>query len=222
MAAELWTIVPMRGFESGKTRLAAAIDSDARVRLNRWLLVRTLKVIKRWRRGLKRCVVVTPCDQVLELARRAGAAVVRETKSANDLNQALALGASYAAANRAGRVLVLACDLPDLTVEALRALTRAAAHPEQLVLAPDSAGTGTNAMLVAACPDLQFRFGEHSFARHRKWAAARGWPVAVIARPELAFDLDTPEDLAAWLARGAPTDARLRRALLRPSAQGRF
>ncbi|MBI4190744.1 MAG: 2-phospho-L-lactate guanylyltransferase [Betaproteobacteria bacterium] len=202
MTSEIWTIVPMHGIERGKSRLAAAIGAAGRARLNRWLLVRTLKVIERWCGDLKHCVVVSPCDQALELAQRAGAAVVREMKDANDLNGALALGVLYATANGADKVLVLSCDLPDLTAESLRAFTRTAGHPQEMVLAPDKAGTGTNALLVDARRDVEFRFGEESLAQHREWAAARGWQVSVIARPELGFDLDTPDDLTTWLKRG--------------------
>jgi 2-phospho-L-lactate guanylyltransferase len=202
MTPEIWTIVPMRGMESGKSRLAAVIDSASRACLNRWLLARTLKVIERWRGDLRHCVVVSPCNQALELAQRAGALVLCEAAGANDLNRALAIGASHAAANGAGKVLVLPCDLPDLTVESLDALAIESGRAQHMVLAPDLAGTGTNALLVDACPDVEFRFGERSFARHCEWAAARGLTISVCARAELGFDLDTPQDLAAWLSRG--------------------
>ena len=159
MTSEIWTIVPVRGIERGKSRLAAVLDAASRARLNHWLLVHTLQVIERWRGDLKHCVVVSPCDQALELAQHAGAAIVREVKDANDLNRALALGMSYATANGAGKVLALSCDLPDLTAESLCALTSTAEHPEHMVLAPDKAGTGTNALLVDARRDVEFRFG---------------------------------------------------------------
>lgn len=201
MTVELWTVVPMRGIEQGKSRLAAVLDVANRARLNRWLLARTLAVVERWRGDLEHCVVVSPCDQALELAQRMGAAVVREMQDASGLNRASALGASYAAAHGAGRVLVLCCDLPDLTPESLHALAGAAGDPEHMVLAPDLAGTGTNALLVGARPDLEFSFGERSCARYREWAAAHGWTVSICARPELGFDLDTPDDLAAWSGR---------------------
>lgn len=202
MTSEIWTIVPIRGIERGKSRLAAVLDVASRTRLNRWLLARTLAVVERWRGDLKHCAVVSPCDQALELAQRIGAAVVREMKDANDLNRASALGASYAAAHGARKVLVLSCDLPDLTPESLRALTGTAGNSEHMALAPDLAGIGTNALLVDAYSDFEFSFGECSYARYREWAAAHGWTISVCARPELGFDLDTPDDLAAWSSRG--------------------
>ncbi len=36
------------------------------------------------------------------------------------------------------------------------------------------------------------------YASYLAWAESQGWTVSVCARPELTFDLDTPEDWAAW------------------------
>jgi 2-phospho-L-lactate guanylyltransferase (CobY/MobA/RfbA family) len=66
-------------------------------------------------------------------------------------------------------------------------------------VAPDRRGTGTNA-LIASAEEVEFRFGEGSCARHLMLAAERGWTAAVVSHPQLALDLDTPEDLAAWRA----------------------
>ena len=201
MTSEIWTIVVIRGIERSKSRLVGANGAAGRARLNRWLLVHTLKVIERWRGDLKHCVVVSSCDQALELAQCIGAAVVRERHDANDQSCAAAFGVSYAAANGAAKVLILPCDLPDLTVEALDALASNSACRQHMVLAPDMAGTGTNALLVDACPDVEYGFGERSYSRHCELAQARGWTFSVCARPELGFDLDTPQDLAAWSSR---------------------
>jgi hypothetical protein len=61
---------------------------------------------------------------------------------------------------------------------------------------------------MPARPPLAPRFGTGSRARHRRLAVARGRAALECMRPELAFDLDTPEDLArwpraAWLAAGS-------------------
>lgn len=202
MSADIWTIVPMRGIEHGKSRLATVLDAARRAALNRWLLARTLKVVGCWHGGLDQCVVVSPCQEALQLADSAGAVAVQETAHAGNLNRALDQGVAYAAAQSAGRILVLACDLPELTVAALRALTAAASAPLHMALAADKAGTGTNAMVVDARRVLEFRYGECSLERHRQWAVTHGLHVKVMTHPELGFDLDTPDDLAAWLHRG--------------------
>lgn len=199
-ASLLWTVVPVRGITNGKSRLAGALNAGARTRLNRQLLERTLTVVNCWR-GLTRCVVVSPCEEALATAAHLGASGVLETPDAAGLNGAAALGASYASDRGARSILVLPCDLPYLTPESLTAVTHAAKTTRHMVIAPDKAGTGTNALLMSAQRPFEFRYGEQSFARHLLLSAERGWTAAICARPELAFDLDTPEDLAAWQER---------------------
>lgn len=201
MIPDIWTIIPMRGIESGKSRLAGVLTAGARSRLNRWLLLHTLSVVERWAGGLGRCIVVTPCRKTRELAVRAGASVVREEAGIRDLNRALMMGASRAKARGAEAIMVVACDLPHLNPAALTALARQGRRVPSLVLAPDAAGIGTNALLLRGHADFEFRFGEHSLARHLEMAGRREWTAAICSRPELAFDLDTPEDLAVWSKR---------------------
>lgn len=198
MIADTWTVLPVRGIASGKSRLAAVLAAPARAALNRWLLRNTLAVIRQWRGNLRRCVVISPCAEVLTAARRAGAHTVAEPAGTESLNGAVAKGAAFAAAAGAARLMVLPCDLPEITARSLTEFAAAANAPRQLALATDTAGTGTNALLVDAGDELEFYFGEASCARHRAWAAARGWTSMVCRRPELAFDLDTPRDLARW------------------------
>ncbi len=206
----LWTVVPVRGIANGKSRLAAVLDPAGRARLNRLLLTRTLEVMHRWRGDLARCVVVSPCQETLATAARLGAAGVCEPPDACDLNAAAALGAARADENGASSVLIIPCDLPFLTPESLAAVTGESETARHLVIAPDRAGTGTNALLMSAQRPFEFRFGEHSFTRHLSLAAERGWTAAICRRPELAFDLDTPEDLAAWTERAEIAGERAR------------
>ncbi len=218
MTLSIWTLVPMRGIERGKSRLAPVLDDAGRIRLNRWLLDNTLAVIGRWRGNLRHCIVVSPCDQALEIARRAGALDLQETPDADDLNRALALGAMQVAANGADKLLILPCDLPGLTADSLETFAAEGMRPQHMVLAPDAVRAGTNALLVDALPDVEFQFGAMSFARHQAWAAARGWSVTVCARPELEFDLDTPQDFAAWPGSGLyRRDAKMAQPLQRSS-----
>ena len=198
--SDLWTVVPVRGIAKGKSRLAGVLNSGARARLNRQLLERTLTVVDCWS-GLTRCVVVSPCEEALAMATRLGAAGVVETPDAAGLNRAVALGASYASDHGACSILILPCDLPYLTPESLTAVTHAAKTTRHMVIAPDKNGTGTNVLLVSAQSPFEFRYGEQSFARHLLLSAERGEIAAVCAQPELEFDLDTPEDLAAWNGR---------------------
>ena len=64
-----------------------------------------------------------------------------------------------------------------------------------LRIAPDEAGTGTNALYVRPPGWLGFAFGDASCTRHLAQARALGVSVHRVERPGLKFDLDTPADL---------------------------
>ena len=100
------------------------------------------------------------------------------------------------------RLVVLHGDLPNLAADDVAALIDAAAGGPAVAIAPDRLGTGTNGLALRPPGVIGFRFGAGSFAAHRAEAQTAGVDPAVVVRPGLAFDLDTPEDLARWLELG--------------------
>ena len=202
--AGLHVVLTMRGVALSKRRLEAALDVSQRATLNRWLLEHTLKVVRAWLRDMQRCVMVSVCDEALAIARAAGACVIDEPGGALGHNHAAAVGLAHAVAQGARKVMMLPCDLPLLSACALGDFA-ARGETTDLVIAPDRHGTGTNAVLVDAGAGIEFKFGEESRARYHAWARSHGYTFSACERPELAFDLDTPEDLAAWHARQDPT-----------------
>ena len=200
---DLWVVLPVRGLSAGKTRLAGALGPSERMRVNRDLVLHTLRVLGRWLGGLERCLMVSPCARALRLAEQHGAMALRQPRPRAGLNPALRFAVRHAAHSGARRVLILPCDLPLLSVSALDALRAAQRGEMRIVLAPDRARTGTNALLLPSAAGFPLCFGTNSFALHREAASVRGWPLTVCERPELSFDLDTPEDLAAWRSAAA-------------------
>jgi 2-phospho-L-lactate guanylyltransferase len=200
----LYVVLTMRGIHSSKRRLESAVDASARAELNRWLLARTLHVVKEWLDGMGRCLFVTACAEALAIARAAGACAIDEPGGALGHNHAAAVGMAHAASMGGREVMMLPCDLPLLSGGALDAF--AALRDERtLVLAADRHGTGTNALIVDAGAGLEFKFGEGSLGLYDAWARSTRHGVAISTRWELAFDLDTPADLN--LLRASVTDA---------------
>lgn len=217
-------IVPHRGVNAGKSRLSAVLDDVARSRLNRWLLSRTLAAVSTWLADARRCIVVSPCEVTLALARKAGARALPEQAANAGLNDALSQAAVHAAALGACRLLVLPCDLPRLDVAALQALAAVpvADGDGDVVIAPDRHHEGTNALLVDAGVRA-FAFGANSYARHLALGHARGVRTVACVHEALAFDLDTADDFAAWAnSDDAPRDflTTLRRTVPRAASIG--
>jgi len=96
----------------------------------------------------------------------------------------------------ARHVLIIHADLPNVAADDIRALI-AAKQGHDISVAPDKAGTGTNALLLSPDRGFRFAFGPNSFQKHQQEAAARALSLGIVSRPGLSLDIDDPADLAA-------------------------
>lgn len=93
--------------------------------------------------------------------------------------------------------LFIHADLPLLGAGDITALLDAA-EQSGAAIAPDLAGTGTNALAIADGRPFSPAFGPGSLGAHK--AALPG--AAIVAREGLGFDVDEPESLQDAIARG--------------------
>jgi 2-phospho-L-lactate guanylyltransferase len=193
---QAWTIVPIRGLASGKTRLAPALNAADRMALCTRMLLNTLDAIEATFGDLDRCIVVSGDPAARAIAAQRGARTLGDPPGAG-LDGALDAARDAARDGGATQLLVLSADMPDLDPDALQDLLRSAA-PAQPVLVADKCGTGTNGMLLPARLPLRFAFGEDSLRRHSAALDALGLVATFNRDPRLSFDIDTPADLDAW------------------------
>ena len=190
-------IIPHRGLEAAKTRLAAVLDDAERIELARKLLARVLSVA---REACSDVVVISPAESLGPIAAAAGARLI--VQRGMGLNRGLDQARDEALADGIETLCVLHGDLPNLTVDDVTALITAVPVPSGVAIAPDRAGSGTNGLAMRPPGAIGFAFGVGSFEAHRSAVEAAGLPIAIVERPGLAFDLDTPADLARWLELG--------------------
>lgn len=190
-------IVPHRGLAAAKTRLAPVLDAADREALAGRLLARVLSVVHR---ACADVVVITPDEAVRSIAEEAGARLT--VQRGMGLNEGLEQARGEAVREGIGLLGVLHGDLPNLAPDDVTALMDAVPSSGGVAVAPDRAGTGTNGLAQSPGDAVPFRFGIGSFALHRDAAIAAGFPLVIVERPGLAFDLDTPADLARWLELG--------------------
>ena len=102
-------------------------------------------------------------------------------------------------------VLILPADLPTIAAADIDGLTHAGGIGG-FAIAPDTAGSGTNALCLASAQPFRFQFGLGSRHLHLQEAERMGLSPQVVHLPGLQFDVDSPADLSRldgqpWLAR---------------------
>jgi 2-phospho-L-lactate guanylyltransferase len=209
-----WAAVAFKGPVGGKRRLAGLLTEDERARLGQAMLEDVLDSLLEVRE-IEAVLLITPeANLVDQLDRPRVRHVLDDAAGAPGgdigLNPAFGLAQRLAEQATVDALLLMPADLPLCSAAATKGVLRGARSPG-VVLVPDRAAGGTNALLLAPPTALDPSFGEGSFERHRRLAAEAGLEAVVVRRPTLALDIDTPSDVAALLASGV--DCRARRLL---------
>jgi 2-phospho-L-lactate guanylyltransferase len=198
--AGVWALVPAKAFDQGKSRLRPALADAARAAFARMLFDRVLGALAA-SGAVDGVLVATDSPAVAQAARAHDAAVRFDPPAAAGapkptLAAIVDAGLADLAARDAATALVLMADLPELTVDDVRALVAAAARaPVAIVRADDGAHTNALALTPPAC--LRTAFGRlDSFAAHLAAARAAALAVVVVDNARIAFDVDGPADHA--------------------------
>lgn len=196
--AGVYTVVPVKDLRGTKSRLAPVLDPAARAGLTLYMMGRVVSRVLE--AGVDAVGVVSPDPIVLDEALKRGATpLVQESRG---LNPALEEGRAWATEKGASALLVLPADLPLIEAEDVRAVLAESAGGAPVVISPDGARTGTNALFLRPPDALPFLFGPDSFEAHLKAAGDRDADARVCENQHLSFDLDTAEDLAKYREEG--------------------
>jgi 2-phospho-L-lactate/phosphoenolpyruvate guanylyltransferase len=200
----IWAVVPFRGPVGSKRRLAGLLDPAERERLSLVMLADVLDALLGVDR-VERVLLLTASHEGGPWPEDERLTIVEEVSGTNGagedgsgLNAAVRQAQQVARSAGAEGLLILPADLPLLARADLEAILDAAASA-QVVIAPDRAAEGTNALLLAPPDALAPSFGVRSYASHRHAAELAGLSVAIVERRALGLDLDTAEDVAALL-----------------------
>jgi 2-phospho-L-lactate guanylyltransferase len=102
-------------------------------------------------------------------------------------------------------------DIPEITPSDVELLIEAL--PARGVAAAPSKDGGTSALALRPPDVIELRFGEQSFAAHRKAAARAGVEFREAPLERLSLDIDSPADLRELMSR--PGDTATHRVLAR-------
>jgi len=194
-------VLPVKSLDETKARLRSVLAPMERAALTLAMLEDVLDaalMVPGWETW-----VISPDESVLEVAAIRGAVTFVEDEP--PLGQAIRQVEDEADARGADALAVL---LPDTPLVTTAVLTRTVHTLGPVVIAPAADERGTNLLLRRPPTAIAAHFGPDSFRRHVEAAAEADLPLAVTERPELAFDLDAPDDILTVLRSSRPTRTR--------------
>lgn len=201
----IWAVVPVKDTRDAKQRLAAALPQAQRSALALAMFEDVLEALAATR-GLAGIIVVTVDRAARDLAQRYGAEV--SAGQATDGHTAAVMGAARRLATRSEAMLTIPGDVPLVTAAEIELVIAAHRSGHRFVIVPARDELGSNTILAAPADTVPLRFGDNSFFPHLAAARARGIEPAILPLPGIGLDIDTPDDLAAFLARPSRTRAR--------------
>lgn len=177
-------VLPVRGFQVGKSRLSGKLDPARRVALLQWMAEQVLAAARPYP-----TVVVSSAPEVREWATSLGVLTMDDP---GDLDAAATAGMEWARDRGLPRVVVVHADLPRAT--RLDHLAFAGNAPVALAVCSRSE-QGTPVLSVPTNVEFTFAYGPGSFERHALEAARLGLGFEQIDDPSLAHDVDAVSDL---------------------------
>ena len=207
---DVHAVVPVKNLGNVKQRLAGILGQPERTALFRAMLEDVLEALS-GASSLAGIALVTRDEEAIALAERYGAECLIEPENRGH-TAAVEFAARALADRGAGALLQVPGDIPRVTSEEIESVIAAHAPAPAVTIAPSRDFRGSNAVLCSPPDGFPFRFGDDSFYPHLAAARAIAIEPTVAELPGIGLDIDTPDDLEAFLA--SPSGTRAYRLLV--------
>jgi len=196
-------LIPVKHLTSAKQRLSQLLNAEERSLLASAMLEDVLAAAAALpvRTPL---ALVTGDDFARQQANQYGFEVIEDHEDAGE-TAAIEMATRVCRERGCEWSLVIPGDAPLVTAAEIATILKAAPAAAGSVLVPDHKGRGSNAILRRPADLFPLRFGDDSFAPHRRAAEATGLPCVLLELEGVALDVDRPSDLALLAARDSET-----------------
>jgi 2-phospho-L-lactate guanylyltransferase len=190
-----WALIPIKGFERGKSRLSEVLAAPERARLARELFEHVVRVLRR-SAVIDEIAVVSDSTEARQHAERLGVVALADAVDTGGLADVVDEALRDLSSRGASSVMICMGDLPNLTVQDIASVARLLDESD-VVLVPDLSQQGTNVIALQSPTILPSCLGhEDSLLRHKTRARQLGLTVSIQLSSGIGFDVDRPSDLA--------------------------
>jgi 2-phospho-L-lactate guanylyltransferase len=190
-----WALIPVKGFDRGKSRLSDVLAPDERAELTRELFEHVVRVLCE-APSIDGIAVVSDSADARNYAEQLGVIALEDSNGSQGLADVVDAALHELETRGATSALICMSDLPELTADDIESVARQLEESD-VVLVPDLLQRGTNVIAVKPASALPSCLGhEDSLQRHRARARDLGLSVSVQLRSGIGFDVDHPGDLA--------------------------
>lgn len=196
----VWALLPFKGAEGAKRRLAPVLTASEREGLVLAMVRDVLEALTS-SASLAGVLVVSRDPIALRLAREFGAEVYAD--NANDLSGAVREASHFAESRHsASGTLFVPGDVPLIRADDVDVVL--AGH-DRVTLVPDAYDVGTNAAASSPPNAFEYLFDGKSFKPHIASARRAGIEARIVRRTAFGLDVDTIAELMEVAARSADT-----------------
>jgi 2-phospho-L-lactate/phosphoenolpyruvate guanylyltransferase len=189
-----WALIPIKGFDRGKSRLSGVLNPTERANLARDLFEHVVDVL-RASPEIDDIAIVSDSAKACEHAERRGLVALSDADDSRGLADVVDSALQDLERRGATSVIVCMADLPELTVHDIASVARQLDESD-VVLVPDLLQRGTNLIAMKPATGLPSCLGhEDSLHRHHARARELGLRVSVQLSSGIGFDVDRPPDL---------------------------
>lgn len=193
-------VLPIKNPEHAKERLASLLSPKQR-RALAWALIEQTFAFCKGFASVVHVLVVTDSPEVAGRAEEEGFSVLKEERPEGE-TAAVRKATAWSMENGFASQVVIPGDMAELDAAEFRRLLSHDRPNPSVILCPATGDDGTNAILTTPPDALTHRFGVRSFPDYLEQARDKNIPCTVLRLESLVLDLDTPEDVRAFLHRG--------------------
>ena len=194
-------LLPVKEFHRAKHRLAGFLSPAERALLARAMFDDVWEVLREAvgrKHGPEQLLVTSAEPYVIERCQAEGVACLEE-KDSSTHSDSVRRATHWAMSLGVTSLLSVPIDTPAMTAEELLTLLELARR-YSVVIVPSADGSGSNALLRTPPDAIAPRFGPGSCRLHIEEAERNGLDWLVHRSPGLLADIDTPEDVEAFLS----------------------